>query len=65
MTASLTNRLFPALAEASLRRYLSGQIASVLGSWTQNVTLNLLVYHTCRAPPRSSRYSISCSTAPS
>ncbi|WP_176072189.1 MFS transporter, partial [Paraburkholderia phenazinium] len=24
---------------------LSGQIASVLGSWTQNVTLNLLVYH--------------------
>ncbi|MBJ9675834.1 MFS transporter [Burkholderia gladioli] len=45
MTATLTNRLFPALAEASLRRYLSGQIASVLGSWTQNVTLNLLVYH--------------------
>jgi len=38
-------RLFPALADASLRRYLSGQVASVLGSWTQNVTLNLLVYH--------------------
>ncbi|WP_250471591.1 MFS transporter [Caballeronia sp. GAFFF1] len=38
-------RLFPALNEASLRRYLSGQVASVLGSWTQNVTLNLLVYH--------------------
>lgn len=34
-----------ALNEASLRRYLSGQVASVLGSWTQNVTLNLLVYH--------------------
>ncbi|WP_175798114.1 MFS transporter [Burkholderia ambifaria] len=39
------SRLFPALVEASLRRYLSGQVASVLGSWTQNVTLNLLVYH--------------------
>ncbi|CAH2943263.1 MAG: Uncharacterized MFS-type transporter [uncultured Paraburkholderia sp.] len=39
------SRLFPALSEASLRRYLSGQVASVLGSWTQNVTLNLLVYH--------------------
>lgn len=39
------SRLFPALAEASLRRYLGGQVASVLGSWTQNVTLNLLVYH--------------------
>ena len=41
----LISRLFPALAEPSLRRYLSGQVASVLGSWTQNVTLNLLVYH--------------------
>jgi len=41
----LVGRLFPALTEPSLRRYLSGQIASVLGSWTQNVTLNLLVYH--------------------
>lgn len=39
------SQLFPALTEASLRRYLSGQVASVLGSWTQNVTLNLLVYH--------------------
>jgi hypothetical protein len=42
---SFVCRMFPALAEASLRRYLSGQVASVLGSWTQNVTLNLLVYH--------------------
>ncbi|WP_062606967.1 MFS transporter [Caballeronia calidae] len=41
----LAGRLFPALTEASLRRYLGGQVASVLGSWTQNVTLNLLVYH--------------------
>jgi predicted MFS family arabinose efflux permease len=38
-------RVFPALAEPALRRYLGGQVASVLGSWTQNVTLNLLVYH--------------------
>ena len=43
--AGWVNRLFPALTEASLRRYLSGQVASVLGSWTQNVTLNLLIYH--------------------
>ena len=43
--SGFVNRLFPALSEASLRRYLSGQVASVLGSWTQNVTLNLLVYH--------------------
>lgn len=43
--AGWVSTLFPALSEASLRRYLSGQVASVLGSWTQNVTLNLLVYH--------------------
>ncbi|SAK73416.1 transporter, major facilitator family protein [Caballeronia hypogeia] len=43
--AGLLGRLFPALTEASLRRYLGGQVASVLGSWTQNVTLNLLVFH--------------------
>ncbi|PRG18705.1 MFS transporter [Burkholderia multivorans] len=43
--AGWVSRLFPALSEASLRRYLSGQVASVLGSWTQNVTLNLLIYH--------------------
>ncbi|MEC5409241.1 MFS transporter [Paraburkholderia sp. MPAMCS5] len=41
----ILSQLFPALAEASLRRYLGGQVASVLGSWTQNVTLNLLIYH--------------------
>jgi len=44
-SASFYGRIFPALAEPSLRRYLGGQVASVLGSWTQNVTLNLLVYH--------------------
>ncbi|MEX3943640.1 MFS transporter [Paraburkholderia sp. BR10937] len=39
------DRLFPALAEPALRRYACGQVFSVLGSWTQNITLNLLVYH--------------------
>lgn len=41
---STLQRVFPALAEPTLRRYLTGQIVSVLGSWTQNVTLNLVVY---------------------
>ncbi len=41
---SFLERVFPALAEPTLRRYLTGQAASVLGNWTQNVTLNLLVY---------------------
>ncbi|WP_250478500.1 MFS transporter [Caballeronia sp. INML1] len=44
-SSGIVSRLFPALTEPALRRYLSGQVASVLGSWTQNVTLNLLVYH--------------------
>ncbi|WP_321786954.1 MFS transporter [Paraburkholderia sp. J94] len=43
--AGLYGRLFPALAEPALRRYACGQVVSVLGSWTQNITLNLLVYH--------------------
>jgi MFS transporter, DHA1 family, staphyloferrin A biosynthesis exporter len=42
---SFHGRLFPALAEPALRRYACGQVVSVLGSWTQNITLNLLVYH--------------------
>ncbi|NIF56177.1 MFS transporter [Burkholderia sp. Ax-1724] len=42
---SFYDRLFPALAEPALRRYACGQVVSVLGSWTQNITLNLLVYH--------------------
>lgn len=44
MSLSL-QRIFPALSEPTLRRYLTGQVVSVLGSWTQNVTLNLVVYH--------------------
>ena len=43
--SSTLQRIFPALAEPTLRRYLTGQVVSVLGSWTQNVTLNLVVYH--------------------
>ncbi|MDX3907869.1 MAG: MFS transporter [Pigmentiphaga sp.] len=42
---SLLQRVFPALSEPTMRRYLLGQGVSVLGSWTQNVTLNLVVYH--------------------
>ncbi|VCU69970.1 enterobactin exporter EntS [Pigmentiphaga humi] len=42
---SLLERVFPALSEATMRRYLMGQAVSVLGSWTQNITLNLVVYH--------------------
>ncbi|MBX6318448.1 MFS transporter [Pigmentiphaga sp.] len=42
---SLLRRVFPALSEPALRRYLTGQGVSVLGSWTQNITLNLVVYH--------------------
>jgi MFS transporter, DHA1 family, staphyloferrin A biosynthesis exporter len=43
--SGLHDRLFPALAEPALRRYACGQVVSVLGSWTQSITLNLLVYH--------------------
>ncbi|OVZ59355.1 MFS transporter [Pigmentiphaga sp. NML080357] len=42
---SLLQRVFPALSEPTMRRYLMGQGVSVLGSWTQNITLNLVVYH--------------------
>jgi MFS family permease len=36
---------FPALAERNVRVYLAGQTLSVLGLWTQTITLNLVVYH--------------------
>jgi MFS family permease len=36
---------FPALAVRNVRIYLTGQTLSVLGLWTQTVTLSLLVYH--------------------
>jgi predicted MFS family arabinose efflux permease len=35
---------FPALADRNVRIYLSGQTVSVLGHWTQTITLNLVVY---------------------
>ncbi len=40
---------FPALTEPPVRRYLYGQTASVLGSWTQNITLNLLLWEMTHA----------------
>jgi hypothetical protein len=33
---------FPALAERNVRFYLVGQTLSVLGLWTQTITLNLV-----------------------
>lgn len=40
---------FPALAESPIRRYLLGQTASVLGSWTQNITMNLVLWEMTHA----------------
>ncbi|WP_021013585.1 MFS transporter [Prodigiosinella confusarubida] len=37
-------RTFPVFREPMTRRYLMGQAASILGLWTQNVTLNLLLW---------------------
>ncbi|MBF6989143.1 MFS transporter [Cupriavidus sp. IK-TO18] len=51
MTAlkSASSGPFPALAEPAIRRYLCGQTASVMGSWTQNITLNLLLWEQTHA----------------
>lgn len=43
-------RAFPALAEPRMRRYLSAQAASLLGSWVLDITLNLLVWRLTRSP---------------
>ncbi len=43
-------RLFPALAEPLVRRYFIGQSVSVLGSWIQNITLNLLCWQLTGSP---------------
>ncbi|MFT3804377.1 MAG: MFS transporter [Burkholderiaceae bacterium] len=40
--------VFPALSEPSVRRYLTGQVVSVLGAWTQSITLNLLLWQMTR-----------------
>ncbi len=41
---------FPALAELRIRRYLSAQSASLLGSWILDITLNLLVWRLTKSP---------------
>ncbi|MGV3655678.1 MAG: MFS transporter [Noviherbaspirillum sp.] len=40
----MLSALFPALAQRDIRIYLSGQALSVIGLWTQTITLNLIVY---------------------
>ena len=42
--------MFPALVEPSVRRYLSGQVISVIGAWTQTVTMNLLLWQLTESP---------------
>nr|WP_310618055.1 MFS transporter [Pantoea cypripedii] len=41
---------FPVFKEPMTRRYLMGQAASILGLWTQNVTLNLLLWQMSHSP---------------
>ncbi len=41
---------FPVLQEPMTRRYLMGQSASIVGLWTQNVTLNLLMWQLSHSP---------------
>lgn len=44
LVAPFVIRAFPVFGEPVVRRYLGGQLASVLGSWTQNITLSLLLW---------------------
>lgn len=37
-------RYFPALRESAARRYFAGQSASIIGTWTQTITLNLMLW---------------------
>ena len=46
----MIGRLFPALAEADVRRYAFGQIVSVIGGWTQTITINLLAWSLTGSP---------------
>ena len=46
----MIGRLFPALGEADVRRYASGQIVSVIGGWTQTITINLLAWKLTGSP---------------
>ncbi|RYC47999.1 MFS transporter [Pectobacterium zantedeschiae] len=41
---------FPVFKEPMMRRYLMGQAASIVGLWTQNVTLNLLLWQLSHSP---------------
>nr|WP_241391437.1 MFS transporter [Serratia proteamaculans]ULG18670.1 MFS transporter [Serratia proteamaculans] len=41
---------FPVFKERMTRRYLMGQAASILGLWTQNITLNLLLWQMSHSP---------------
>lgn len=42
--------IFPVFKERMTRRYLCGQAASIVGLWTQNVTLNLLLWQMTHSP---------------
>ncbi|MEO9102621.1 MAG: MFS transporter, partial [Burkholderiaceae bacterium] len=46
----MIGRLFPALGEADVRRYALGQIVSVIGGWTQTITINLLAWSLTASP---------------
>lgn len=52
MSASLSpdKAWFPGLAEPQVRRYLLGQVLSMLGTWTLDITLNLLVWQLTGSP---------------
>lgn len=41
---------FPALQERAARRYFLGQSASIIGNWTQSITLNLLLWDSTHSP---------------
>ena len=46
----MIGRLFPALGEPDIRRYAAGQIISVIGGWTQTITINLLAWKLTGSP---------------
>ena len=46
----MLSQLFPALAERDVRRYAIGQVTSVIGGWTQTITINLLAWALTGSP---------------
>src|SRR5690606_21492445 len=50
LPASALPRRFPALAERPVRLYLTVQVASALGSWVLDITLNLLAWQLSASP---------------